>query len=830
MSLTLGLNTAISGLMTNQKQLDIVAQNVSNVNTPGYTRKVLNQESRVLAGFGAGVQTASIQRSVDQGLLKHLRTEQGKLADVKAVDQYLERLSQVFGTPADNVSIAHIVATFKDSLEALSNQVTKQTSYLGTVRSAQDVTELINRTAAEIQQLRTDADKRIAEVVNEININVGEIDTLNDLIIKNNATGAGTADLEDKRDAAISKLAEYVDITYYGASDGGTTVYTAGGMLLVDTTPQTVSHNAVSRLEAVGTKAGGGLDGIMIGGIDITADITSGELKGLLRVRDDLLTNFQAGLDQLSAQLMDKMNVVHNRGTAFPTAVSTMTGTRTFAEQTNLTQRIHLGGTTEDTRITVFDSAGEQVASEALGVIMNTDYGAGDLDPQGLRGWWTIDQVSAHMQAWLQASGYPSAASASVGLNSDGKLAIDLGNPDYTLAFRDQAAGAAGSAAGDVSIEFDVDGDSVGDQTVAGFSSFFGLNDLFVTNKHNSIVDSAILPASTTTANVSRTVRFYDETGQLGTSVTLQARSSLDQVAAAINKFSVAYDTAKLDVGYTVPAGLVGEALSVSLPSGTVGTYVAALGDDLTDVATAITAMGFTATVVSDNGTERLRVTNADGSEVSFGGSLATEWGFEKRQLVEASIVPEGAGSRLRIVHKEGGELFIAADQDVSGNSLLTDLKMGPAAVARSESVTINQTLVDAPDRVSRGAVQYNSLSGAYYIHDGDNTTALAMAAAATDKSTIDAAGGIGRASFSLTEYAASLTSLVATEGSVAKDRLSYQSNLNDNVKFQSDSISGVNVDEEVASLITYQQAYAASAKIISALQEMLEVLTNIIK
>ncbi|HSV30201.1 MAG TPA: flagellar hook-associated protein FlgK, partial [Candidatus Omnitrophota bacterium] len=800
MSLTLGLNTAISGLMTNQRQLDVIAQNVSNVNTPGYTRKVLNQESRVLAGYGAGVQTGSITRSVDEGLLKHLRAEQGKLADVKVVDQYLERLGQQFGTPADNTSISHVINEFAENLEALATQVGKQTSYLGAVRAAQDVTDKIQRMSAEISQLRADADVRIADVVTQINDKIDEIHTLNNLIIKNNATGAGTEDLVDKRDAALSELSEFIDIKYYNLADGGIAVYTSGGMLMVDSTPQYLSHTAMTSVDATATKADGTLDGITIGGIDITNDIRSGELKGLITIRDDQLTNFQAGLDRLASELMTRINAAHNRGTSHPDPMSSLTGTRRFADQDNITQQIRLAGTSGDTMLTVLDANGEQVAVENLDEIM-TDAG------HPSRGWWTVNQVTTAVQNWLQANGAPA---ATVGLNSDGQLAIDLKNASYTMAFRDQVDGNAGSDTADVTIEFDMDGDGSAEQSVEGFSSFFGLRDLFTTGKPNWLFESSIQPGSITTT-VNRNIRLYDQSGQVGSNITIPAGYSLEQAAALINKHATSVDSMIKDAAYTIPAPSAGKTLTLSLPSGTVGTYTAVAGDTLADIATAITAMGLTATVVDDQGGERVRVTNSSGVEITPSGDLASELGFEARQLVKASVVPEGSGYRLRMLHSEGGEMFIGADVDGGGHSFLTDFGIGPGAAGKSATVQVNQTYVEAPYLISRGSPQYDATRNIYYTPEGDNTTALQLAAAAADKGMVKQSGNLGAGSFNLTEYGSALISLTAREHGVVKGQLDYQSKLTSSIEFQHQNLAGVNVDEEVANLITYQQAYGAS-------------------
>lgn len=60
MSLTQALNSAISGLNTAQARISIASSNISNVNTPGYSKKIAGQETLVLDGVGAGSQIGDI--------------------------------------------------------------------------------------------------------------------------------------------------------------------------------------------------------------------------------------------------------------------------------------------------------------------------------------------------------------------------------------------------------------------------------------------------------------------------------------------------------------------------------------------------------------------------------------------------------------------------------------------------------------------------------------------------------------------------------------------------------------------------------------------------
>ena len=68
MSLSVALSSATSGLMAAQAGLRTVSDNIANVNTPGYVRKILDQSHLALAGAGAGVTVNGVKRVTDQYL------------------------------------------------------------------------------------------------------------------------------------------------------------------------------------------------------------------------------------------------------------------------------------------------------------------------------------------------------------------------------------------------------------------------------------------------------------------------------------------------------------------------------------------------------------------------------------------------------------------------------------------------------------------------------------------------------------------------------------------------------------------------------------------
>ena len=97
MSLTASLHNSLAGLRAAQAGIDVVAQNVANATTPGYTRKSAPLESQVNLGVGVGVQRGEIIREVDLRVLREMQTERGNTEHLRVVSEFLANLDQFFG-------------------------------------------------------------------------------------------------------------------------------------------------------------------------------------------------------------------------------------------------------------------------------------------------------------------------------------------------------------------------------------------------------------------------------------------------------------------------------------------------------------------------------------------------------------------------------------------------------------------------------------------------------------------------------------------------------------------------------------------------------------
>ena len=528
MSLTLALNSAISGLSTAQAGLDVISNNIANVNTEGYTRKIFVPQSVVLAGQGAGVQIGDITNNVDQNLLRDTRTAASQVGLLGTTSTYYQRVQDTFGTTASNSSISNQINTLQQEFGTLTTSPDSVSQQLAAVQAGQATASGLANMSSTVQTLRQNADNEIASAMNDINSYLTNISSLNDQISLGVAAGRSTKDLEDKRDTALNNLSNLVDIRYFKNNNGSVTVFTTDGTTLVDSSPVKMSHVPLTQVTPSASYAGGDFNGIFAGVRDITNSIHAGKLKALIDMRDSTLPDMQAQIDQLAKSLQDQVNQVHNRGSSYPTMTNNITGTRVFADASQ--QTLTFSGA--EPSVVLYDTSGNEIASSRV-----LDSSATGIN---FTNGGTVDSLASQMQTWIQAQD-PQLANATVAVNADGKFTVNLGTDTIGVAFQDQESAIKGSAQKDVTVGLDLDADGTTDKSYSGFSNFLGLNDYFTSDQNQTQWDSSFKPANYTTGIAApATINFADSTSLAsGTntigSITINPGDTLTQIRDKIN-------------------------------------------------------------------------------------------------------------------------------------------------------------------------------------------------------------------------------------------------------------------------------------------------------
>jgi flagellar hook-associated protein 1 FlgK len=237
----------------------------------------------------------------------------------------------------------------------------------------------------------------------------------------------------------------------------------------------------------------------------------------------------------------------------------------------------------------------------------------------------------------------------------------------------------------------------------------------------------------------------------------------------------------------TAALGLAGT-LSFSIAGATTNVAYAA-GDSLTDIATAISG--------------------------ALGGSNIT-----------ASVVREGSGYRLEIVDADGDNFFLS-----DSGTLASQLNLRPGVAGTAGRLEVRSALVSDPNLLARGELSDAAglAVGDVAISTGDGTIARAMAKAFTADVTFAAAGGLPTTVTDLAGYAANILALNASNANAMDGDVNAGKSFRLALETQAAAISQVNLDEELASLVIIQNAYAASARLTTTISEMLDILLEIV-
>lgn len=260
--------------------------------------------------------------------------------------------------------------------------------------------------------------------------------------------------------------------------------------------------------------------------------------------------------------------------------------------------------------------------------------------------------------------------------------------------------------------------------------------------------------------------------------------------------------------------------------------------NSLTGTRTVASGDAFTAT-----GNVRIAVVNADGSlaanavDIDLTATGATTVGA----LVTTINTALGANGSAAIVN---GKLVITAtnstqgivintsDSLVSGTTEgfpdffgLNDFFIGSG----STDFAVRADLIIDPSRVSMGKLSLTATSGQSGITVGDNSVITNLAALTQKGLSFAAVSGLPAGTFSMEDYAGIILGLNAVQAARAEAVAELEGDLLENLEIRKASQTGVNIDEELASILVFQNSFAASARVISAAQELFDLLLSIV-
>ncbi len=303
----MGIDLTSNALRAFQRELDVTGHNIANVNTPGYSRQVVDlstADPSTVSGvhpfdLGNGVNVNSVNRIKDIFLQARLTGAQGDLGKSGTLTTGLSQIEALFqDTTGSGISAA--LDQFFNSWSGLAANPNDSGQKIQVQQSAQTLAQAVRQLYGNLTDLHTQQIGQVTQTFDQIDQLTTQISQLNDQIRQEVGKGATPNDLLDKRDKAVQDLSALVDIHTATFADGSLTVY-MNQFTLVDTT----GSHAIPR--TYDTVAGTVTDGTT------TFNVKSGQLSGLFETINHI-SSYQSQLDSLANTLRTSVNGLYANG------------------------------------------------------------------------------------------------------------------------------------------------------------------------------------------------------------------------------------------------------------------------------------------------------------------------------------------------------------------------------------------------------------------------------------------------------------------------------------------------------------------------------------
>lgn len=302
-------------MLANQALLDVTGHNISNVNTPGYSRQEvkLETETGLFTGsgfFGRGVSITTISRTTNDFLLREANRNGATAASDMA---RLNKLSQLEKTlPTGEAGLGYSASQVLNAFVDVANQPQDMSARQVVLSRSQEFVSRVNSAGTQLNELQSGTVLDMDSTVDRINMLTKQIATANQAIAAYNGIGHEPNDLLDKRDNLVKELNGLVQVNTVESDDGSLSVFMGGGQLLVLSnkaeTLALVRDPADSTLGRVALRAGG-VDRIL--GND---QLTGGTLKGLMQFQDEDIAQVRLDLNNYVRQFADAINQQQSLG------------------------------------------------------------------------------------------------------------------------------------------------------------------------------------------------------------------------------------------------------------------------------------------------------------------------------------------------------------------------------------------------------------------------------------------------------------------------------------------------------------------------------------
>ncbi len=216
-----GLGIAASGLNAFQAKINTTGNNVSNLETEGYSRQQVNVSSAVslrsYTPYGAistGVSTDSVTRMRDQYYNVKYWENQSNYGQTSIKEYYMKQIEDYYTDNAANPGFSTLYAKMFNALDSVKGNAGDDTKRSQFISDAKQLCDYFNQNSQNLKTLQTDANDQIKNAVDQINAIAKKISVLNKQInlIETEAGHPNANELRDQRELLVDQLSELVTV------------------------------------------------------------------------------------------------------------------------------------------------------------------------------------------------------------------------------------------------------------------------------------------------------------------------------------------------------------------------------------------------------------------------------------------------------------------------------------------------------------------------------------------------------------------------------------------------------------------------------------------
>lgn len=217
------LHSAASGMTANQTAIQTTSHNITNLNTPGYTRQRVEQKasrpysqigynsSMGPGQLGTGVQVTDITRIRNTFYDFQFRSESHSYGEISVRYDYYKNIENIFNEPSDNAISSSLNKFFN-----VWHELSKDPNNIGAknivIENGKFLANNISQSYSKLEKLKENIDKQTSDMLNDVNSMLGSLKELEENIKIVQATGKSPNDLMDERDRILDDLSFKLNI------------------------------------------------------------------------------------------------------------------------------------------------------------------------------------------------------------------------------------------------------------------------------------------------------------------------------------------------------------------------------------------------------------------------------------------------------------------------------------------------------------------------------------------------------------------------------------------------------------------------------------------